>query len=604
MTSKSIYKKSKASNLAFDLIARAFKNTDSLNRVVFFQHHLDDLGLFGRYDLTDKIRLDRQLPVLASAIDEDRKLHFLRTPEIHQLIECGPDRATGVEDVVDKYDDFTLDIVVKLGTVNDRVCTDCRKVIPIERDVDDSVLWPFAFDRLDPVDYPLRQRHAATPYPDYIKVLRSVVFFDDLRCEARQRSLHTGAVHDSGFFDQVNFVCHSSANRNKARAEVQRLKRLSFRYRTASFNIYDLAMAGFYERFIRPMMFGLDAETAHEIGLESLRVGLASEMAQRFAASRLLVEPFGELERFGLKFKNPIGIAAGFDKNGVVVNQLAALGFGFVEVGTVTFRPQKGNEKPRLFRLPLDRALINRLGFNNDGAEAVADRLRGLDRKCVVGVNIGKNKDVPNEEALENYLSTLDVVHEVADYIAVNVSSPNTPNLRELQTGEHLAELLDGLQKRNRELGMKPLFVKIAPDLAEPVVAEIVHACEQHNVAAIIATNTTIERSGLKTPHVERFGAGGLSGEPLRSISTRMISLTRFWSEHNKIPIIGVGGIFTAEDAFDKIKAGASLIQGYTGFVYRGPSYARDINLGLATLVKERGFSSLDEVAGLADDRT
>ncbi len=358
-------------------------------------------------------------------------------------------------------------------------------------------------------------------------------------------------------------------------------------------------MPTLYENFIRRAMFAFDAETAHELGIEALRLGLGSATAQQLAAKRFLAEPFGKVERFGLTFKNPIGVAAGFDKNGVIVNQLAALGFGFVEVGTVTYRPQQGNERPRLFRLPADRALINRLGFNNDGAEVVAERLRKLDRTCIVGVNIGKNKDVPNDEALENYLAALDLVHDVADYITINISSPNTPNLRDLQTGERLSELLEGLQKRNRVLGHKPLFVKIAPDLSEPLVSEIGVACEQNDVAAIIATNTTIERRGLKTPNIERLGAGGLSGEPLKKISTQMIALASTRTER-KIPIIGVGGIFTPEDAFEKIAAGASLLQAYTGFVYSGPSFARNINNGLNQLLKEKGFANLDDAIGSA----
>ncbi len=203
------------------------------------------------------------------------------------------------------------------------------------------------------------------------------------------------------------------------------------------------------------MLFRLDAETAHEAGMSFLRSGLGTEAAQRIAYKLYGYEFPYEIERFGLKFRNPIGVAAGFDKNALVVNQLASLGFGFVEVGTVTFRPQSGNEKPRMFRLPQDGALINRLGFNNDGAEAVAERLSRLDRKCAVGVNIGKNRDVPNEEAVENYLATFDLVHPVADYITVNISSPNTPNLRELQRAENLDELLGSLQNRNRELGVE-----------------------------------------------------------------------------------------------------------------------------------------------------
>ena len=356
-------------------------------------------------------------------------------------------------------------------------------------------------------------------------------------------------------------------------------------------------MSNLYQNVIRPAMFGLDAETAHEIGIESLRLGLSAEFAQRLAYRHYGSQEFPTIERFGLKFANPIGVAAGFDKNGVVVNQLAALGFGFVEVGTVTLHPQKGNERPRLFRLPEDRALINRLGFNNDGAEVIAERLRQLERKCIVGVNIGKNKDIPNEEATENYLATFDLMHPVADYIAVNVSSPNTPNLRELQSYEMLDALLAALQKRNGELGQKPLLLKISPDLVEPEIADITHACKQRNIAAIIATNTTIDRQGLRTKNAERFGLGGLSGGPLKDASTKTIGMVDFWSDKS-IPMIGVGGIFTPEDAFEKIAAGASLLQAYTGFVYGGPSFARKINAGLARLLEDKGFHQLEDAVG------
>lgn len=343
----------------------------------------------------------------------------------------------------------------------------------------------------------------------------------------------------------------------------------------------------------------MSAETAHEIGIDALRVGLGSEFAQRSAAKRFAAESPGKIERFGLKFKNPLGIAAGFDKNGVAVNQLAALGFGFVEVGTVTFHPQKGNEKPRLFRLPEDKALINRLGFNNDGAAEVAARLRKLDRKCIVGVNIGKNKDVQIEVATENYLRSFDIAHAVADYIAVNVSSPNTPNLREMQRSENLEELLAALQGRNRELSAKPLLVKIAPDLVEAEIEPIVDICMRFDIAGIIATNTTVSREGLKTGGVESFGSGGLSGKPLAKRSNEVISVIHRYSK-GRMPIIGVGGIFSAEDAFDKIAAGACLLQAYTGFIYRGPAFAREINSGLAAIMKERGFSNIDAAVGSA----
>lgn len=336
-------------------------------------------------------------------------------------------------------------------------------------------------------------------------------------------------------------------------------------------------------------MFGLDAERAHEIGIKALEMGLASPF---YSDAR--VDGFGEIERFGLKFANPIGLAAGFDKNGVAVNQLASLGFGFVEVGTVTYEPQPGNPKPRLFRLPDDNALINRLGFNNDGAAAVAERLKTINRKCIVGVNIGKNKEVPNEEATENYLKSFDLVQPVADYVAVNISSPNTPNLRELQKAESLDELLGALTTRNQELGWRPLLVKIAPDLTEAEIEAIVDTCLRHKIDGIIATNTTISREGLISNIDE---AGGLSGTPLAKRSNEVISAIYRYSK-GKLPIFGVGGIFTAEDAFAKIAAGASLIQAYTGFVYGGPTFAGDITLGLTTILKERGFANLDEAVG------
>jgi dihydroorotate dehydrogenase len=353
-------------------------------------------------------------------------------------------------------------------------------------------------------------------------------------------------------------------------------------------------MSKLYEKIIRPILFSLPAETAHELGLEALKMGFVPRLARD-------LPDFGEIERFGLKFPNPLGIAAGFDKNGVVVNQLAALGFGFVEVGTITYRPQKGSEKPRLFRLPEDKALINRLGFNNDGAEKIAERLSKLRRNCVVGVNIGKNKDVPNEEAVDNYLNCFELVHPVADYIAVNVSSPNTPNLRELQQADSLQILLQSLQTRNHELGRKPLLVKIAPDLSEAEIEGIADICLRLNVDGIIATNTTIRRDGLKTAEPERFGSGGLSGFPLRTRSNEVISKIYSFSS-GKLPVVGVGGVFTAQDAFDKIAAGASLIQVYTGFIYGGVSFPQDLLSGLAGIMKEKGFDKLDDAVGSGSD--
>ncbi|MGB7068359.1 MAG: quinone-dependent dihydroorotate dehydrogenase [Pyrinomonadaceae bacterium] len=362
-------------------------------------------------------------------------------------------------------------------------------------------------------------------------------------------------------------------------------------------------MSQLYDKLIRPVLFGMDPESAHELGLETLRLALSSEYAQRAARNRFAVDVFGDIERFGLKFRNPLGVAAGFDKNGVVVNQLASLGFGFVEVGTVTHRPQEGNEKPRMFRLPEDQAIINRLGFNNEGTEAVIDRLKSIDRKCVVGVNIGRNKDVPNEEAIGNYLESYNAAFDTADYVAVNVSSPNTSGLRELQKADSLQMLLASLQERNRRLSgdaaLKPLFVKIAPDLSDDEVIAITDICTNLKITGIIATNTTVARENLRTSDPDRSRPGGLSGKPLFQRSNDVISLIYRHSE-GQMPVIGVGGIFNAEDAFSKIAAGACLIQAYTGFIYKGPGFARDVSRELASFLKQMGFANLDEAIGSA----
>lgn len=353
-------------------------------------------------------------------------------------------------------------------------------------------------------------------------------------------------------------------------------------------------MAFFWEKIVRPAMFALDAERAHDIGIAALRTGLTGPF------SRADVEELSEglsIECFGLKFTNPVGIAAGFDKNGVVVDQLASLGFGFVEVGTVTNKPQKGNPRPRLFRLPEDKALINRLGFNNDGVDAVVERLDRIERKCIVGVNIGKNRDVPNENAVEDYVRAFEAVHRVADYVAVNISSPNTPGLRDLQSSENVSELLRSLSERRDQLGNKPLLVKIAPDLDESSIKDIVDVCLSLRIDGVIATNTTVSRDGIKTPNVGQFGEGGLSGKPLLNRSDRVIS-SIYMNSGGKLPIIGVGGIFTSDDAFGKIAAGASLVQAYTGFVYGGPTFAADVLSGLRRLLAEHGFDSIEDAVG------
>jgi dihydroorotate dehydrogenase len=361
-----------------------------------------------------------------------------------------------------------------------------------------------------------------------------------------------------------------------------------------------------YSSLVRPLLFSLPAETAHRFAVTSLSQALEIGAVRRALERQYQTAPFGSLRRFGLTFRNPVGLAAGFDKNGDAADALAALGFGFIEVGTVTSEAQPGNATPRLFRLPRDRALINRLGFNNCGAKQAVKNLRRHRPNCVLGVNLGKARGVPIENAIPDYLKTFAVVYDVADYIAVNVSSPNTPQLRELQQTENLRDLLTQMQTRNRELAEKaslstprPLLVKIAPDLNDDDIVTIVEVAQQTKISGIIATNTTTNRDGLQSAsaRVVAAGEGGLSGAPLRERSNEVIR-TIYRLTNGTLPIIGVGGVFTAEDAWDKICAGASLIQLYTGFIYEGPSVARRINQGLRKILSEEGFVSLDEAVG------
>jgi dihydroorotate dehydrogenase len=358
-----------------------------------------------------------------------------------------------------------------------------------------------------------------------------------------------------------------------------------------------------YRSLLRPILFSLPAEMAHELALKSL--ALAPNFARTSFADRYQRSPFGKLRRFGLTFDNPLGLAAGFDKDGIALQSLAALGFGFIEAGTVTYHAQPGNPRPRLFRLPLDQALINRAGFNNEGAEAFARRVSKSRPNCVLGVSIGKSKVVPLEDAAEDYLKTFDLVNELADYIAVNVSSPNTPRLRELQHAQHLDQLLAVLQQRNQELseqnGQKPtpLLLKLSPDLSDPELEKALQVAQTRKISGLIATNTTIDRSNLKTDanKVASYGEGGLSGAPLKLRARTMVAKI-YKLTGGSIPVIGVGGIFTAEDAWEMISAGASLVQVYTGFIYEGPSMVAKINDGLRRILSREGFVSLDEAVG------
>lgn len=359
-----------------------------------------------------------------------------------------------------------------------------------------------------------------------------------------------------------------------------------------------------YRSLLQPLLFRLPAETAHELALHTL--SFSPGITKLLLDERFKRSPFGKLKRFGLTFSNPVGLAAGFDKNGIALEPLAALGFGFIEAGTVTYHPQPGNEKPRLFRLPLDKALINRAGFNNDGAKKFARRVTGDKLDCVLGVSIGKSRIVNVEDAVEDYLKSFELVYPVADYVAVNISSPNTPRLRELQHAPQLDELLRALQRRNQELdadssgrGGLPILVKLSPDLSDDELEEIVEVAQRNNVAGLIATNTTTARAGLQTPAetVKAYGDGGLSGAPLRGRAAKVIA-TLYRLTGGSMPLIGVGGIFTAEDAWEIISAGASLVQVYTGLIYEGPTIARDMNDGLRRIISSAGFVSFDEAVG------
>ena len=362
-----------------------------------------------------------------------------------------------------------------------------------------------------------------------------------------------------------------------------------------------------YRSLLRRLLFRLSPETAHELALQAL--ASAPRLTKLLAGISASEIPFGKLERYGLNFSNPVGLAAGFDKDGIALPGLAALGFGFLEAGTVTFHPQPGNERPRLFRLAEDQALINRAGFNNMGAAAFAQRVAAAGeqrREYVLGVSIGKSKVARLDEAIEDYLQSFTIVYPVADYVAVNVSSPNTPGLRDLQQANQLEALLLALQQRNKELSKRnnrskelPLLVKLSPDLATADLEQIAAVARKTSVAGIIATNTTISRERLKSSaeEIQACGAGGLSGPPLRVPSNRMISRL-YKLTAGKIPLIGVGGIFTAQDAWEKICAGASLVQLYTGFIYQGPGIVAEINKGLQEIIRREGLRSLDEAVG------
>ncbi len=347
---------------------------------------------------------------------------------------------------------------------------------------------------------------------------------------------------------------------------------------------------------LKPWLFRQDPETVHEQVMRLLawlgQRGPGLELIRQFFS---LHDPRLEVAAFGLRFPNPIGLAAGFDKNAVAVRTWAALGFGHVEIGSVTALPQPGNPKPRLFRLPQDQALINRMGFNNEGAEAIARRLERLQQTfgrspVPLGINLGKSKRTPLEEAPQDYLLSLSQLWPYGDYFAINVSSPNTPGLRALQDKERLKELLAALTGFVQ--GRKPLLLKIAPDLSWEQLDEILSLAEQYRLSGLIATNTTTAREGLQTPTDE---AGGLSGRPLRARSLEVLKYLHARLQ-GRLPIVSVGGIFSAEDVWERLTNGATLVQVYSGFVYEGPWMVKKLCRGLLGILEREGVGSLAEL--------
>jgi len=340
---------------------------------------------------------------------------------------------------------------------------------------------------------------------------------------------------------------------------------------------------------IRKVLFQLPPEAAHYTTMNLLqqacKVGFLKKMLQDQFSQ---LHPSLQTEQFGLVFKNPVGLGAGFDKNARYLTELEALGFGFVEIGTVTPKPQKGNEKPRLFRLVKDKALINRMGFNNEGVEAITERLKqwrqktGSDKRkdrLLIGGNIGKNKITPNEDAWKDYVTCFHALHPYVDFFIVNVSSPNTPGLRALQEKDALHKILTHLQEQNNRYdARRPILLKIAPDLTDNQLDDVISLAHEIKLDGLVASNTTINREGLQYSHeeLETIGAGGLSGKPLRQRATEVV---RYLHKQTggTIPIIGSGGIFTGADAEEKLNAGASLVEVWTGFIYEGPYIVKNI---------------------------
>jgi dihydroorotate dehydrogenase len=362
-----------------------------------------------------------------------------------------------------------------------------------------------------------------------------------------------------------------------------------------------------YRHLAKPVFFSMDPETAHH-----WTIGGLSSIGKIPGSLSLLNMMYGvqetpelSMDLWGIRFPHPIGLAAGLDKNGQAVRAFSSIGFGFIEVGTVTPKPQPGNDLPRLFRLPQDGALINRMGFNNLGAEYLAKQLDHIQKqkqqRIPIAMNIGKNKLTSNDAAMDDYIACIRILYPYGDFFVVNISSPNTPDLRKLQHGAELRQLLDAVtqemdvqkEKYQRQL---PILVKIAPDLVDEELEQVVETLSASRISGIIATNTTLSRDGLT--HQNSRETGGMSGKPLAKRSTEVIRSIYKLTE-GRMPIIGVGGIFTAEDAYEKIRAGASLVEIYTALIYSGPGVIREIISGLSQLLKRDGISHISEAVGI-----
>ena len=346
--------------------------------------------------------------------------------------------------------------------------------------------------------------------------------------------------------------------------------------------------------FAKPLLFRLPAETAHGLGHRTLSLVDETPLTAPLAAHYTVEDDRLRVEAFGQTFDNPVGVAAGFDKNAEIPGAIAALGFGHVEVGGVTAEPQTGNQRPRMFRLREDEAIVNRMGLNNDGADVVGERLAATDVDVPVGVNIAKTETVASEDAPADYRYTYEQVAEGGDFFVVNVSCPNSEGFRELQNRDSMAAILGEL----KDAGAAPLLVKLSPDLPEPAIEDALEIVADLDLDGVVATNTTTDRPDtLRSPH--RAETGGLSGRPIEDRATEMVE---FVARRTEVPVVGVGGVASAEDAYRKIRAGASLVQLYTGLIYEGPGLARDINRGLLDLLDRDGFETIEDAVGAGLD--